>query len=185
MLQHIVCRLQSTRSWAALPNSCVHCLTLAKLIILLRADISSILVHESVMYWMTYLSQQMPGHNRGLSHVLWWGMLQDGILFWTWCCGFSLACTGDTAGWQMWPINLILYKKLWSSEEAVVLPCECIKHRPGWGREGGKDRAIGFIPGGSVCLPLQEGRKKGWLFSSGQCKLLPFGSQCQVFLLHY
>lgn len=188
MLQHLVCRLQSTRSWAALLNSCIYCLTLAKLIILLRAGISSILVHESVMYWMTHLSQQMPGHSRGLSRVLWWGMLQDGILFWTRCCGFSLAQwprTGDTAGWQMWPINLILYKKLCSSEETMVLSCKCVRHGPGRGREGGEDRAVGFIPGGSVCLTLQEGRKKGWLFSSGQCKLLPFGSQCQAFLLHY
>jgi len=61
----------------------------------------------------------------------------------------------------MWQINLISYKKLWSSEEAVVLPCEYIRHRPRWGREGGEDRVIGFVPGESVCLRLQEGGKKG------------------------
>lgn len=28
-----------------------------------------------------------------------------------------------TADWQMWPINHILYKKSWSSEEDVEVPC--------------------------------------------------------------
>lgn len=65
-----------------------------------------------------------------------------------------------TADWEMWPINHILYKKLWSSEKDVEVPCECIRHRCRWGREGHEDRGIGFVPGESVFLHLQEGRKK-------------------------
>lgn len=190
MLQHLHCKLQSTRSQAVLPNSWV--------IVPQPCKINSFtqswhfFYRGAMRYWMmyqeTYPSQSMQGHSRGRSDVLRWRMLREGILFWIWCCGSSPAQWShvvDTAGWQMWPINLILYKKSWSSEEAVVLPCECVRRRPRWGREGGEDRAVGFIPGESVCLQLQEGGKKGWFFSLGQCKLLAFGSQCQVFLLHY
>lgn len=110
-------------------------------------------------------------------------VLHDGILFCTSCCGFSPAPwshRADTAGWQMWPINLILYKKLWSSEEVVALPCKCIRCCPIWGREGGEDRTSWL-----TLRRIRRGERKGEFFSLGQCKLLPFGSQCQVFLLHY
>lgn len=192
MLQHLLCKLQSTRSWAVLPSSWVWCLSLKKFIILLRPNISSILVHEPMIYCMMYqetdLSQLMEAHGRGLSNVLQSGMLCNGVLFRTRCCGFSPAQRShmaDTAGWQVGPIYLIVYEKSRSSEESGVLLSECLRHRPRWGSEGGENRAISFIPGEAVCLHLQERGRKGWVFSLGQCKLLAFGSQGQVFLLHY
>lgn len=66
---------------------------------------------------------------------------------------------GTTDG-QVWPINHILYKKLWSTEEDVEVPRVCIRHRSRWGREGHGDRVIGFVLGESLFLHLQEGRKK-------------------------
>lgn len=63
--------------------------------------------------------------------------------------------------------------------------CEFITHRPRWRREGGEDRAIGLSQENQyVCICRREERK-GDFFSLGHCKLLAFGSQCQVFLLHY
>lgn len=185
MLQHLRSKLLLPEAGLFFP---APGLSLAKLIILLQADIYCILMHEPMMYWMmyqeTYLSQPTQGHSWGLRDVLLWGMLLNGILFWTWCCGFSPAQwshAADTAGWQMWPINLILYKKLWSSEEAVVLSCECIRHRSRWWR-----RIHWLYPRGiSLSAVAGEVKRKDDFFSLGQCKLLAFGSQCQVFLLHY
>lgn len=147
-------------------------------------------MYKPMIYWIIYqeiyLSQLMEGRSRGLSNVLQWGMLWDGIWFWARCCGFSPAQPShmaEAAGWQMRPIYLIVYENSGSSEESVVLLSECLRHRPRWGSEGGENRAISFFPGESVHLHLQERGKKGCFFSIGQCKLLAVGSQGQV--LHY